>query len=200
MNRPGNYYHMNNIQSFNGNTSFDRILTPKTKYNFNNDNNYYNINNRRPSRVNSYNSRNTSGEHNSNSKNRSNFKTMKNAVNLSRERENKSFENSRRNSKNYCETSVSNYLQRRHNESQQKIMKIKNEKIINEIKELRDRPNISAKSRKIVENSHHINANVFDRLTNKSQSRKKQLEIKKLEEMNNKNTEKPKVIEGKQHK
>ena len=72
-------------------------------------------------------------------------------------------------------------------------MKIKNEKILDEIKEVKDRPRISSNSKKIVENLGNKNANVFDRLTSKANNRKKEMEMIKLEEMNNKNTDKPMI-------
>lgn len=222
-------YHNNGffgIDNYNRNTSFDRILTPKIKHDFNNmisnikttrnmnnpiNKNFLGLNNNNNtiSRAKIKKSAFNSKEKNThkaaiadishfitcNTRLKSNFKTLKSAANLSREFINNSFDYTNNRLNTICETSVSDYLQRRHNQSQQKIMKIKNEKMMEEIKELRDKPRISANSRKILENNRGSDPseNVFDRLTNKSYDRKKALELKKLEEINNKNTEKPKV-------
>jgi len=186
------YGYMGTYNSTN-NLSYDRTLTPKTKFNF--------VNKSIPNKQNSrtINSRDNSIERNSRSQ-KSNYKTLKNAVSLKKEKRNSatikskksSFDNSLHNINN--QTSVNFYLVRRHQETQQRLMKIKNDNITQELKEIKDRPKISDNSKKIIEKSVHSKVNVFDRLTSKSHNRKKELEIKKLEKMNNKNTLKPKVI------
>jgi hypothetical protein len=186
------YGYMRTYNS-NNNLSYDRILTPKTKFNFDNKS----IPNKQNSRT--INSRDNSIERNSRSQ-KSNYKTLKNAVSLKKEKRNsatiKLKKSSFDNSLHYIndQTSVNFYLVRRHQETQQKLMKIKNDNITQELKEIKDRPKISDNSKKIIEKSVHSKVNVFDRLTSKSHNRKKELEIKKLERMNNKNTLKPKVF------
>lgn len=133
-----------------------------------------------------------------------NYKTLKNIVKLSKEKskeknghlrsKNSSFEKSLQNSNsnnNFNQTSVNEYLIRRHLESREKLEQIKNNKFRDEVKELRDRPAISANSKKIAQNIGNKNVNVFDRLTNSNN--KKEMEIKKLEEYYNHNSNKPKV-------
>lgn len=78
------------------------------------------------------------------------------------------------------ETSVNHYLQRRHTEAQEKLMKLKLEKQKKEILELRDRPKISENSKRIVERITN-GVNVYDRLTNKNNQRRKDEEIRRLE-------------------
>ncbi len=185
--------YIRTYESNSNNLSYDRILTPKSNYNFNNKFNP------RPNNARTINSRDSSVERNNKSR-KSNYKTLKNAVSLSKEKKNSqsirskqsSFDNSV--SKINNQSSVNNYLTRRHQETQQKLMKIKNENVLQELKEVKDRPIISHNSRKILESKGHAKTNVFDRLTSKSHNRKKEMEIKKLEEMNNKNTLKPKVF------
>lgn len=92
-------------------------------------------------------------------------------------------------------TSVDNYFQRRHLQTQEKLIKLKNEQIKKEKEHLRDRPRISENSRKIIDRITN-NADVFERLTNKNQERKKLEEIQKIEEINNKNKEKPEINES----
>lgn len=86
-------------------------------------------------------------------------------------------------------TSVNLYLQRRHTETQEKLQRLKNEKLKKEAQELRDRPKISENSKKIVERiSKSGNQNVVERLTSKANERKKLEELSKLEEINRKNS------------
>ncbi len=186
------YGYINTYDSIN-NLSYDRILTPKSNYNFSNK---FNTNKQNSRTIDSRN--NTEGMNCSLKK--SNFNTLKNAVSLNKEnRNNKKRISSRQSSfdkslnKNNNQTSVNNYLVRRHQEAQNKLMKIKNDNIIQEFKEIKDRPLISENSKKILENNCHSKINVFDRLTSKSHNRKKETELKKLDEMNNRNTLKPKV-------
>lgn len=186
-----NYGYMRTYESKN-NISYDKILTPKTNYNFNNQ---FTPNNQKKNVINS---RKNSNDINRSSK-KSNYKTLKNVVSLSKEKnnsrtirsKNSSYDSSINRSSN--QTSVNNYFIRRHEETQQKLMKIKNDNIIEELKEVKDRPFISSNSRMIIQNKGNSKKNVFDRLTCKSNNRKREIEIKKLEEMNNKNTIKPKV-------
>ncbi len=90
------------------------------------------------------------------------------------------------------QSSVHLYLQRRHTEAQQKLLKLKSEKIKRESEEIKDRPTISKKSQKIAEKLSS-NQNVVDRLTNKRNETKKQEEISKIFEINNKSQTKPTV-------
>jgi hypothetical protein len=130
-----------------------------------------------------------------------NHKTLKNFVRLSKEKnirsKNSSFEKNLNQNYNYNntnsnnQTSVNEYLLRRHLESKEKLEQIKNNKFRDEVKELKDRPSISANSKKIAENFGNKNMNVFDRLT--YNNNKKEMEIKKLEDFHNHNLNKPKV-------
>ena len=91
------------------------------------------------------------------------------------------------------QTSVHLYLQRRHTESQQKLLRLKNEQIQREKSEVKDRPTISKNSKKIVERLVNNKMDVFDRLTSKKNEVKKQEEISKIIEITNKHTNKPNV-------
>jgi hypothetical protein len=88
------------------------------------------------------------------------------------------------------QSSVHLYLQRRHTEAQQKLLKLKTEKIKQETEEVRDRPAISKNSQKIAKKLSS-NQNVVERLTNKRNDTKKQEEISKIFEINNKCQNKP---------
>jgi hypothetical protein len=88
------------------------------------------------------------------------------------------------------QSSVHLYLQRRHTEAQQKLLKIKSEKMKQETQEVRDRPSISKNSQKIAKKLSS-NQNVVERLTNKRNDTKKQEEISKIYEINNKCQNKP---------
>jgi len=222
-------YNNNNYNN-NNNISYERVLTPKTNFNFdinynnnnfNFDNNYINNNkvnsnihkkqniNRKSQSRTSNSSKDKDKDKdknidsiylNSQNQKPQNYKTLKNVVRLSKEKnirsKNSSFDknlfpNNNNNSNSNNQTSVNDYLLRRHLESKEKIEQIKNNKFRDEVKELKDRPSISANSKKIVENFGNKNMNVFDRLTNNNN--KKEMEIKKLEEFYNQNSNKPKV-------
>ncbi len=121
-------------------------------------------------------------ERNSNSKN-------------SRQSKNKSISSIHSSDSHVMYTSVDMYLQRRHTETQQKLKKLKEEKINKEFEELRDRPQISKKSKMIVDRLITNKQNVFDRLTSKCDQRKKTENLYKIQEINNKNTSKPAINE-----
>jgi len=91
--------------------------------------------------------------------------------------------------------SVDMYLNRRHNQTQEKINYLKKEKLLRETEELRDRPHISKNSQMIVDRLVSNKQNVFDRLTSNSDIRKKIEKLNKIEEINNKNTNKPLINE-----
>jgi hypothetical protein len=90
-------------------------------------------------------------------------------------------------------SSVHYYMQRRHNETQAKLQKLRNEREDKELGEVRDRPHISRNSRKIVEEHMNNNMNVVERLTSPYYQRKKEEEASKILDMSNKNTNKPQV-------
>lgn len=90
-------------------------------------------------------------------------------------------------------TSVDYYLQRRHTEAQEKLQRLKTEKMKKEEAELRDRPKISKNSKKIVQSLVQSNANVIDRLTSGLYNRKKAEKMNQIEEINRKSHEKPKI-------
>jgi hypothetical protein len=134
---------------------------------------------------------------------RSDYKNSKNSTdNLTkavRERERSNSKNRSISSINTVDsgkhqTSVDLYLQRRHTETQEKIRKLKNEKMRNETLELRDRPKISENSRKIVEKIVSTQT-VFDRLTSNCGERKKIEKLNRLEEITKKNTNRPVINE-----
>ena len=87
-----------------------------------------------------------------------------------------------------CATSVNPYFQRRHTEAQEKLMRLKNEQIKKETQHIRDRPQISKNSKKIVENlirndGRKNSGLVFDRLTSKIHERKRTEEIHNIDEL-----------------
>jgi len=193
------YNNINNNNNNNNNISYEKILTPKTNYNFDKDKDKKGIINKmKNNRTQSRNSSKDSSYLNSlNSQKPQNYKTLKNAVNLSKEKirsKNSSFEKNKNLNPANSQTSVNEYLQRRHFESQEKLNQIKNNKFRDEVKELKDRPSISNNSKKIAENIGNKNMNVFDRLTSNIHNNKKEMEIKKLDEIYNHNSNKPKVF------
>jgi hypothetical protein len=132
----------------------DRILTPKTNYNFNNE--FMN-------------------------------KSINQIENLAPS------EKSRKSSfAESGQSSVHLYLQRRHTEAQQKLLRLKSDKIKRETDEVKDKPTISKNSQKIAQKLSS-NQNVVQRLTNKRNETKKQEEISKIFELNNKSQNKPNV-------
>jgi hypothetical protein len=90
------------------------------------------------------------------------------------------------------QSSVHLYLQRRHTEAQQKLLRLKSDKIKRESDEIKDRPTISKNSQKIA-NKLSSNQNVVQRLTNKRNDTKKQEEISKIFDLNDKSQSKPTV-------
>ena len=77
------------------------------------------------------------------------------------------------------QSAASNYLNRRHEDTQRKLLNIKNEKESKELKELTKKPNLNIKSYELSEKNSHIN--VFSRLTNKNNERKKIENLKRIE-------------------
>jgi hypothetical protein len=90
-------------------------------------------------------------------------------------------------------SSVHYYLQRRHTEAQAKLVRLKNEQTKKETEHLRDRPIISKKSKKIVENIISNKMTVVDRLTSKCNERKKIEEISRIQDQSSKMLSKPQV-------
>ena len=81
---------------------------------------------------------------------------------------------------NYTKQSAaSTYLERRHEDTQRKLLSIKNEKESKELKELTKKPNLNIKSYELSEKNSHIN--VFSRLTNKNNERKRIENLKRIE-------------------
>jgi hypothetical protein len=91
-------------------------------------------------------------------------------------------------------SSVHYYLQRRHTETQAKLLRLKNEQLKKETEHLRDRPIISNNSKKIVQNIVSNKMTVVDRLTSKCNERKKLEEISRIQENTNQVFNKPQVI------
>ncbi len=187
-NKSGQNSNSNSIDLIN--LSQDKTLSPKSNFKFSN-----NLLNRcksteRLQTVNKEEARKI--------KNINNIKSLNNINSLNRDssrnnsmekKKNESF--STLDSQNF--TSVDLYLQRRHTEAQEKLQRLKLEKMNKEEAELRDRPKISKNSQKIVENLVKSNGNVFERLTSGSHSRKKTESMNKIEEINCKNFDKPKI-------
>jgi hypothetical protein len=69
------------------------------------------------------------------------------------------------NASQYIPSTVEQYFERRHNETKEKLNKIKNDREKQIEKELVGRPKISEKTKRIIEKLNN-NRNVFDRLTN----------------------------------
>jgi hypothetical protein len=90
-------------------------------------------------------------------------------------------------------SSVNNYLERRHTESQNRLQRIKDDKIDRELGELKDRPTISRNSKNMMTGHIDNPMHVVDRLTSKYYDRKKKEEVSKIHDLSNMNSNKPQV-------
>ncbi len=100
------------------------------------------------------------------------------------------------NTSKHSSSSVSYYLDRRHVETMEKINYMRSEQLKTEYGELREKPQLSKNSLVIAQRLG--NSNVFDRLTNGSQGRRKKDELKIIERNCSKNFDKPRINDSSQ--
>jgi hypothetical protein len=100
------------------------------------------------------------------------------------------------NTSKHSASSVSYYLDRRHVETMEKINYMRSEQLKTEYGELREKPQLSKNSLVIAQRLG--NSNVFDRLTNGSQGRRKKDELKIIERNCSKNFDKPRINDSSQ--
>jgi hypothetical protein len=100
------------------------------------------------------------------------------------------------NTSKHSASSVSYYLDRRHMETMEKVNYMRSEQLKTEYGELREKPQLSKNSLVIAQRLG--NSNVFDRLTNGSQGRRKKDELKIIERNISKNFEKPRINDSSQ--
>jgi hypothetical protein len=72
------------------------------------------------------------------------------------------------------------YLEKRHQQEVERLHQLRHEKALRENAEMRDRPQISEFSKLLVRNRCNSNLNVFERLSDKNEIKRKQDEIKYL--------------------
>ena len=147
------------------NIEIDKLITPKTKFNFT----YTPIVNRSLNYDNKKNSLSTSKSYNKLNNKSQNINKSYNINNTS------------------IYSSIQPYWHRREIEKINKLENIKNENLKRNEGECRERPLISKNSIKIAKKISNNKENVFDRLTNENFKRKHIEEVKKIEELNNKN-------------
>lgn len=92
---------------------------------------------------------------------------------------------------NYIKNPANSYLERRHFQEMEKINQMRQEKYNEELSNIQNKPTINYTSKLINENRKNEQT-VFDRLTDASQFKKKNEEIRKIEEINA-NTYEPKI-------
>lgn len=175
-----------------GSSSYIRSNSNQRKSNFNSQNNSLNLSiDKCLSPKSNYNFHNKLLERSKSTEKLQKVKTNNKSLNNKNNKYDEDME-SIRESRGYDST-VHNYLTRRHTETQEKLMKLKNERAKKELNEVRDRPKISKNSRKIIERLREGNQNVVERLTDKNYNRRKEEELNKLYELNNPVVSSPKV-------
>ena len=100
------------------------------------------------------------------------------------------------NTSKYSTSSVNQYLDRRHYETQEKISNMRSEQIKTEYMELREKPQISKNSMIIAEKLG--DKNVFQRLTCNSRIRRREEELKSIERNSSKVLDKPNINDSSQ--
>ncbi len=188
-------YNMNNHHVNISALMQDRILTPKSNFKFQTYTNSVNKNTRNVSKT-------TKNRESSNKA----FSNVKKTPSTEKIKYNNLLNNDKSyNNLNNSKGSIGGYLEMRHSETIEKINKMKYDKLVQETKELRNRPHISKNSQviieKLVENRPN---NVFDRLSTKHpvklhfllQGKKKQNEDEYFTDQEN--TQKPKINETSQ--
>lgn len=77
--------------------------------------------------------------------------------------------------------SANDYLEKRHLQAKEKLERIKEDKLLRDSKEITLKPKIGSRSNMLSEKKSHMN--VFNRLTNTNEARRKQEEIQRIESL-----------------